>query len=190
MSINRLWLQLLFRRYGVLPWVALALLLGAAVLQWAVLPRLTGKLGLERAASVRLEQSLAARPSQPAAGQSSADELSLLAKRHAAFKDLLAAGVDTTRLIETLFATAARENIVLAQAEYKWAQDADGGYRTLEMLLPVKGSYPQVRRFIDNALAAMPAAALEEAAFRRDGVAAAGLEARLRFVFFLKEQAQ
>lgn len=190
MSINRLWLQLMFRRHGLLPWVALTLLLGTAVLQWAVLPRLAASLALERAAAARLDQSLAARPSQPTASQAGADDLGLLAKRHAAFKAVLAPDTEATRLIETLFAAAEREKIVLAQAEYKWGTEADGGYRTLEMLLPVKGSYPQVRRFIDNALAGMPAAALEEAAFRRDGVAAAGLEARLRFVFFLREPAR
>ena len=190
MNINRLWLQLLFRRHGVLPWAALALLAGAAVLQWAVLPRLAASLALERAAAARLDQTLAARPAQPAAGKSGIDDLSLLAKRHAAFNAVLVPGAEATRLIETLFAAAEREKIVLAQAEYKWGGDADGGYRSLEMLLPVKGSYPQLRRFIDNALAGMTAAALEEAAFRRDGVAAAGLEARLRFVFFLKEPAR
>ena len=190
MIIKLLWLQLLFRRHGMLPWVAPALLVSAALLQWAVLPRLAASLALERASAVRLDQTLAARPSQAAASLTKTDGLSLMAKRHAAFKAVLAPGAGATHLIETLFAAAEREKIMLAQAEYKWGGDADGGYRTLEVLLPVKGSYPQVRRFISSVLAGMPAAALEDAAFRRDGVAAVGLEARLRFVFFLEVHAR
>lgn len=190
MSIIRLPVQLLFRRHGLLPWVALTSLVGAALLQWGFLPRPAASLALERASVARLDQALAAHPSLAAKSQAGTDGLSLMAKRHAAFRAVLAPDTEATRLLETLFAAALREKIALAQAEYKWSSDTDGGYRTLEVLVPVKGSYPQVRRFIDSALAGMPAAALEEVSFRRDGVAAASLEARLRFVFFLQELAR
>jgi hypothetical protein len=54
-----------------------------------------------------------------------------------------------------------------------------------EITLPVRGTYPQLRGFVAEALAKVPAAALEESQFKRDSVAAPGLEAQLRFALYL-----
>ena len=111
-----------------------------------------------------------------------------LKARHAAFSAALVPASEATRQIEALFAQAARGKLVLVRGEYKWAREADGGYRTLEVVLPLKAPYPQVRRFADELLAAMPAAALLEAGFRRDGAGAANLEARLRVMIYLRDE--
>ena len=185
---RRLWWQLQLRRHGPLPWLALALFMIAAALQAAWLPRLAASLAAERALVARLDRDL----TRPAAAAVAAPDAgtSLLQRRHQAFVAALAPAGGTTPLLEALFGGAAKHGLALHQAEYKWGTDAAGGYRTLEVRLPVKGAYPQIRRFVADTLSAMPAAALEEASFRREGVASASGEARLRFVFYLAEGAR
>jgi len=50
--------------------------------------------------------------------------------------------------------------------------------------LPVVGEYAAVRGFVQEALHALPSLALDGAAFKRDGVAAANLEAALRWTLY------
>jgi hypothetical protein len=50
MSGLRLGWQLLLRRHGPLPWLALALLVAAAALEWLLLPRAAAALQEERRA--------------------------------------------------------------------------------------------------------------------------------------------
>jgi hypothetical protein len=52
----------------------------------------------------------------------------------------------------------------------------------------VKGSYPQIRGFISQVLADIPAIALDEVDFRRDGVGNAVLDVRLRLTLFTGRQ--
>jgi hypothetical protein len=55
------------------------------------------------------------------------------------------------------------------------------------MTLPVRGAYLRLREFVDATLAQIPSAALEDVDFTRDGIGATQAEAKLRFVFFLKD---
>ena len=184
MIADRLWFALALRRHGVLPWLALGVGAVAALLHVLLLPRVEADLVEERAARDALRRAVAA----PAAARAapSADGASLKA-RHDAFTALLVPAGEATRQIEALFAQAARGKLALARAEYKWAQVPDGGFRTLEVLLPLKAPYPQVRQFVDQLLATLPAAALLEAGFRRDGVGSTGLDARLRIMVYLAD---
>ena len=184
MIADRLWFALALRRHGVLPWLALGLVVVAALLHVLLLPRVETALVEERAAGDAMRRTVAAPGAASAAP--SVDGASLKA-RHDAFTALLVPSGDATRQIEALFAQAARGKLLLARAEYKWAQVPDGGFRTLEVVLPLKAPYPQVRRFADQLLIALPAAALLEAGFRRDGVGSTGLDARLRIMVYLAD---
>jgi hypothetical protein len=53
-------------------------------------------------------------------------------------------------------------------------------------VLPVKGSYQQVRRFLTGAMRDMPELALDGIAFRRDKDGASQLDVELRFTAFLR----
>ena len=54
-----------------------------------------------------------------------------------------------------------------------------------QVTLPVQGSYGEVRGFVDAVLDAVPAAALEELALKREEIGEPLVEARVRFVLFL-----
>ena len=182
MIADRLWFSLALRRHGVLPWLALAVAGIAALLHGVLLPRAETALAMERAARDALRRDVAAPAAARLALTAGGDSLKT---RHDAFNALLVPRSEATRQIEALFAQAARGKLALARAEYKWAQVPDGGFRTLEVVLPLKAPYPQVRQFVDRLLASLPAAALLEAGFRRDGVASSSLDARLRIMVYL-----
>ena len=55
--------------------------------------------------------------------------------------------------------------------------------------LPVRGSYPAIRSWLADVLAAMPALALDELALRRADIGKPDIEARVRFVIFVRRPA-
>ena len=93
-------------------------------------------------------------------------------------------------IVATVFELAEKHGLVLAQAEYKLEFDKAGGFHTYQMRLPVRGTYPRLRGFVDATLARIACAALEDVDFKRDAIGTAEAEARLRFLFFVKDAAQ
>jgi hypothetical protein len=82
---------------------------------------------------------------------------------------------------------AARANgLALRAGEYKLERPADQKLVRYQITLPVVGSYAQVRGFVAQVLAEVPAAALEEITLRRESVSSPALEARIRFTLFLR----
>ncbi|MDB5804532.1 MAG: hypothetical protein JWN73_1854 [Betaproteobacteria bacterium] len=114
----------------------------------------------------------------------------LLAARLAAFDKTLSTSAQTPDLIKTVFAEAQKAGLTLSQAEYHLLEDKKGGFATYQMVLPVQGPYIKLREFIDGVLAEAPAAALEEVAFKRNGIGTAATEARLRLVFYVRSEAR
>jgi Tfp pilus assembly protein PilO len=87
--------------------------------------------------------------------------------------------------LDKIYGAAAREGLVLEQGEYRSAPDKTGKLVRYQVTFPVKGSYLQVRRFIDGVLTDVPVAALEDVAFKREAVGSTSLEARVKFTLFL-----
>jgi len=113
----------------------------------------------------------------------------LLATRLAAFEKVLPPRTKAPDLVQIVFSEAQKAGLTLAQAEYHLVEDKKGGFESYQMVLPVQGSYVKVREFIDGVLAEAPSAALEEVAFKRNGIGASTADARLRLVFYLKGDA-
>lgn len=105
---------------------------------------------------------------------------------YSAFRAHLVAAEMREETLKQVFSLAAKEDIVLAQADYDLAQDRSGKFSRLQISLPVKGSYSHIRRFVDSLLVDIPALALDEINFRRDTVKAANLEARLRLTLHIR----
>lgn len=90
-----------------------------------------------------------------------------------------------TAWLDKIYAAAGRQGLVLEQGEYRSAPDKSGKLVRYQVTFPVKGSYLQVRKFIDAVLTDVPVAALEDVGFKREAVGAPGVEARVRFTLFL-----
>lgn len=171
----RLNAQLLSRQVGWPVLLALALLSVGAVIDFFLLPTWQ-----QRSADAKqvLAQSRHTTPQT--------ENEHLLNERLQAFRARLVAPGDRAELLRPLFAVAERQGLVLSQADYHWQVDEDGDYQRLQVSLPVVGSYPAIRAFVDGVLVALPAASLNEVSFQRNSIKASAVDARLKFTIFLR----
>ena len=93
---------------------------------------------------------------------------------------------DSARSIGRIQAAARRAGLDLQSGEYRL--EGRGGERLQRygVVLPVRGSYVQIRAFIDGVLADLPHAALEDVQLRRESAASPYIDARLRLTLFLR----
>jgi hypothetical protein len=54
-----------------------------------------------------------------------------------------------------------------------------------QVTLPVRGTYPQIRKFVDGALAQVPALSLDGIQFERRNIGDATVDAKIKFVVYL-----
>lgn len=82
-------------------------------------------------------------------------------------------------------AAAKAKGLVLQSGEYKLDRSPDSRLARYQITLPVTGSYAQLRGFVGQVLADVPAAALEEITLRRESVSSPRLDARIRLTLYL-----
>jgi hypothetical protein len=86
--------------------------------------------------------------------------------------------------LQTFFDLAAQAEVALDQGDYKWAPGADVQRYRIE--LPVKGSYPALRGFVEQVLLRLPFVALDELSVKRETVGDETISATLAFTLFLR----
>ncbi|MDH4652104.1 MULTISPECIES: GspMb/PilO family protein [unclassified Pseudomonas] len=101
------------------------------------------------------------------------------------FRRNLPAQLDATGAIDRIYALAREEGISLARGEYALGLDPKTRLARYQVLLPVRGSYPQLRRFLHGLQAQLPALALEEVDLQRKQIADSELEGRIRMTLYL-----
>lgn len=177
-------LQVALARFGWLNCVALALLLaGVAAWFWGI-AYLRAQTNAPQRALQQAQQALKAGNQDAGASAASMPQQRLLA-----YYDLLGEQRHAEQQIKTLFAVADKTGLSLSQAEYKSAWDQAGRTHTYQMILPIKGSYPAIRRFCEQVLLAIPFAALDEISFKREAIGNTTLEAKLHFTLYLADAA-
>jgi hypothetical protein len=92
---------------------------------------------------------------------------------------------DTLRV---LYKAAEKQGLILETGEYTRVQNAGERLARYRVGLPVKGSFKQVLSFMDLVLKDNATVALENAAFKRDKVDDAMVEAKLMFTLFVDAQ--
>ena len=80
---------------------------------------------------------------------------------------------------------ATQHAIVLEKGEYKFSREADFRLARYQVTLPVSGDYAKVRGFVNDVLAAVPSAALDELTLKRDAIDKSDLDSHVRFTLFL-----
>lgn len=91
--------------------------------------------------------------------------------------------------VDTLFALAGKNGIVLSQGEYRSGYDANARLHTYQVTLPVKGNYGAIWRFAQQVLGAIPFASLDDISFKRETIGEPNVEARMRLTLYLADQA-
>lgn len=89
--------------------------------------------------------------------------------------------------IRELVRIAKKQNVELSSSEYRLVNESDARLARYEMILPVRGSYAQVRAFIADALETVPAMAISAIAIKRENVTSEKLEVRLEINLYLNK---
>lgn len=101
------------------------------------------------------------------------------------FHRALPTQLDATSAIDRIYAMAAKERIALARGEYSLGIDPKTHLARYQILLPVRGSYPQLRRFLHALLNDLPAVVVEDVDFQRKRIADTELSGRIRMTLYL-----
>lgn len=86
-----------------------------------------------------------------------------------------------------LHAVAAKHQVRLEQGTYRLSRDKAGKLSLYEIALPVRGDYPQLRKFMSQALADIPHLSLDSVTFQRQKSGDTTLESQIKFTLFLLE---
>lgn len=124
---------------------------------------------------------------QARAGQSVGYVLQRPDEQLAAFYRVFPEQRNSPKLLEKLAALAEKNGLGLNEGEYRTAPDKGGRLLRFQMTLPVKGEYRQIRAFLSELSAEIPALALESVQFSRQSVADAEVEARIRLALYLEQ---
>jgi len=87
--------------------------------------------------------------------------------------------------LEKLLALSASHGLSLNDAEYKSSRDKVGKLVRYQITFPLKGEYPQIRKFLTDLSGALPVVALENVQFERQKVSDPNVEARIKLVLYL-----
>lgn len=88
--------------------------------------------------------------------------------------------------LRTVYAVAEREQLELLQGSYRLSDDRVLGLAQYRISLPVRGGYPQIRRFIAGVLDEIPALALEDVTFQREKIGDGAVEAKIGLTLHLR----
>lgn len=89
--------------------------------------------------------------------------------------------------IRELVQLAKKHGVELNSSEYRLVNENDARLARYEMILPVKGRYPQIRAFMSAALEAVPAMAISAIALKRENITSDRLEVRLEINLYLNK---
>jgi Tfp pilus assembly protein PilO len=168
--------------------LGLAILLASSIFYFAnVLPSNQQLLQAQNALQIKLEQTendsnenaQNKAPVQVMPAQSSADEI-------AEFYKIFPSGASLPKWLLFIDTTALKQRLILNRADYKLTQSKQGQLLRYEIVLPVSGSYVQIRHFIADALQQLPALALSDLQIKRENIMSPTVDARLVFVLFVQ----
>jgi hypothetical protein len=101
------------------------------------------------------------------------------------FRSKLPSQPQATVAIDKIYALATVQRITLARGEYSLGIDPKTHLARYQILLPVRGSYPQLRRFLHALLGQLPAVVIEDVEFQRKKIADTDLTGRIRMTLYL-----
>jgi len=105
-----------------------------------------------------------------------------------AFYSALPHPANAPDLLRRLHRAAQTQGLRLEQGEYRALPDPGGKLTRYQILLPAKGTYPEVRRFLAQAGREIPGLSLDGISFQRKKIGDEAVEAQMKFTLFLSMQ--
>jgi hypothetical protein len=185
-NLNRLLPQLRWQigRLGVMGKIGLGLLAAASIyFLLAVLPQesILRKLK-ERAETLQIQALSKQTPGEKETGKKLSGDQALQV-----FYDFFPHIDSSPFWIRELVRLAKKQGVEISSSEYRLVYENEARLVRYEMILPVKGNYPQIRAFMADALETVPAMAISAIAIKRENVTSAQLEARLEINLYLNK---
>ena len=171
-------LRAFVEKLGPLGGLGVALLFGCAVFFFTAVAPVEDELASLQ--EQRVAEDLARR-----AGRRTVDSASQLNE----FMAFFPTGDTTSHWLGLVYEAASKEGLELAQGTYKVRGESGVGLSAYQVTLPVRGGYPQIRRFVGRVLTDVPAASLESIAFQRERSADGAVDAKVVFTLHLRESA-
>ncbi len=84
-----------------------------------------------------------------------------------------------------IYSAAEHQSLVLETGEYRYIPDPNSKLSRYLVTLPIKGSYLQIRNFVNEILAEVPSASVDDINFKRENISSPVLEARIKLTLFL-----
>lgn len=106
-------------------------------------------------------------------------------QRAQAFYAALPVQSDVTRWIEQIYSAAAAEKLSLVQGEYSHADVPGTRLTRYRIVLPVRGTYAQVRRFVAASIASVPSLSLDDLSLQRQNVGEPDVDALVHLSMYL-----
>jgi Tfp pilus assembly protein PilO len=104
----------------------------------------------------------------------------------ASFYAALPKAANAPDLLRRLHRAAETQGLVLEKAEYRPLPDPGGRLTRYQILLPARGTYPEVRRFLAQAGREVPGLSLDGITFQRQQIGDEALEAQIKLTLFLE----
>jgi Tfp pilus assembly protein PilO len=133
----------------------------------------------------KLEQELKTLRSQPRKNATSTRSTLTTDEQLAAFYAFFPSRHKTADILATLYAEAAKHALRIDRAEYRTTSDSSSKLTRYQIVLPVHGTYLQIRRFVTSLLTDVPVAAIENVQFQRQKAGDQVVEAKIRLVLYL-----
>lgn len=185
-QLDRLMLQLRWQagRLGTVGKVGLGLIVVAGIYFFsAVLPQDSDLQKLkERAETLQLQELAKQSPGEMESGRKLNSDQALQV-----FYDYFPRIDSSPFWIRELVQLAKKHGVDLSSSEYRLMNESDARLARYEMILPVKGRYPQIRAFMAEALVKVPAMAISAVALKRENITSDKLEVRLEINLYLNK---
>lgn len=176
----RQWVRALTRTWGVGLWISgLALLIVAGALKFTTYQR--AQTAYWQTEQANLEQRT--QRQEPISMAPIQDQSRL---RLQAFENLLLPHDDIPEAVGDLLRLAEDEGLSIKRGEYRAQVEPKGMFLRYRINLPVEGKPESVNRFMTKALLKQKYLALNQVQFKREGLTAARMEARIQWEFLAR----
>jgi Tfp pilus assembly protein PilO len=89
-------------------------------------------------------------------------------------------------LMEKIFDAASDSDLSTENGEFKLFRQKEADFSRYQIILPVQGSYADIRKFSNRVLQEIPSVALDDIGFSREDVHNPEVKAQIRFTLYLR----
>ncbi len=87
---------------------------------------------------------------------------------------------ELSNIVRQITEIAKTQGLVLTQSEFQTSNEGHGGLRQVQITLPVRANYAQVRSFAEAALRQLPMVSVDQIGIKRETIAQTSVEVRLK----------